>query len=713
LNSPRLCGTVTRRQTSRQATGTIMVYLGVDTGGTFTDFVAVGADGQDLVSFKIPSVPGDPARAVAAGIERLRERHGIRPGDIGRLMFGTTVATNAVLEGKGARTALIATRGTRDVIEIQRLWRQRLFDLYLRRAAPLVPRRWRFEVDERIAADGSTVLPLTDAEAERIAGLIAGGGFEAVAICCLFGFLTPNHERRIRDAIARRCPDLPLSISSEVSPQFREYERATTTVMNAYVMPAVGRLVSRLETLLGEAGCAAPLRIIQSNGGLMSGATARRQPVRTLLSGPAGGVVGALRLASLAGLPDVITMDMGGTSLDICVLQGARVNLSSEGRIGPYPVQVPQVDVHTIGAGGGSIARCISGSLKVGPESAGAVPGPACYGRGGSEPTSTDAALVLGYIDPDYFAGGEMTLDADAARRAIEAGIATPLGMSVEQAAEAVVTVQVANMVTGIRAVSVQRGLDARDFALLPFGGAGALYAGRVAEQLGIRTLIIPIQPGVLSALGMLLTDITHTAVTTRVMDGAGAAGCEVAGLFAGMQADLAASLADDGVTDGAAHYEFLCDMRYRGQAYEVAVTVAGCEPGDCDPAALCAEFHRRHRDLYGQAAEGEAVEMVNFRVVANGRLARPDIAEMPPGPGAPPRATQHRPTHHAQRGWLETPVYPRASLGPGARLQGPAVIEEPGATVVLGPDHALRVDAVGNLLVTLPAPGTPREDTA
>ena len=675
-----------------------MHYLGVDTGGTFTDFVALNARTGAIVTFKVPSVPDDPARAVRAGLERLRDRHGVDPSRIARFVFGTTVATNAVLERKGARTALVATRGTRDVIEIQRLWRSHLFDLYIRKPPPLVPRRWRFEAEERIGARGEVVTPLSDEEAGRIAARIAEGEFEAVAICGLFSFLNPAHERRLRDAVAAAAPDVPVSISSDVSPEFREYERATTTVMNAYVMPRIDGLAERLETLVGEVGCAARVRIMQSNGGLMSVAATRRHPVRTLLSGPAGGVVGAVGVAGAAGLDDVIAMDMGGTSLDICLVRGGEIALSTEGRVGAYPVQVPQVDVHTIGAGGGSIARVVRGALEVGPESAGADPGPACYGKGGRHPTSTDAAVALGYIGPRNFAGGEMRLDVNAALRAIEEHVGGPLGMHVAEAALAIVRVQVAEMVIGIRAVSVERGWDPRDFALLPFGGAGSLYAGLIAEELGIGRIFVPIEPGVLSALGMLLTDVRYTDVVTRLMDTDTAAAPEFERIYATLEGNLRRSLRDEGMDPGAIRFERSCDMRYRGQAYEINVPVPEVAAQRL-VAALTDAFHRLHRSSYGQAAEGEPVEFVNYRVRGIGTMRKPELKPREDGacaavPGGVRRAC------FRGAGWMETPVYERSELAPRAELTGPALIEEPGATVVLFPGHGLEVDRLGNLRV-------------
>ncbi len=680
-----------------------MHHVGVDTGGTFTDFVALDVATGALHALKVPSVPADPARAVRDGLARLAERHGIGASGIERFIFGTTVATNAILERKGARTALVATRGTRDVLEIQRQWRHRLFDLALQRPAPLVPRRWRLEADERVGADGAPAVPLADAEARRVAAEAAGLGVESVAVALLFSFLAPDHERRLREALAAAAPGLHVSLSSDVCPEFREYERTCTTVMNAYVMPAVHRLAERLEAELRAAGVPAPPRIMQSNGGLMSAGRTRAEPVRTLLSGPAGGVVGAAAVAVAAGVPDVITMDMGGTSLDVSVVRGGRAGLSAEGRVGGFPVKIPQVDTHTIGAGGGSIARYARGTLAVGPESAGADPGPACYGRGGVEPTSTDAAVVLGYLDPAYFLGGALPLDPDAARRAVRDRIGRPLGLDDAEAARAVVRVQVASMVTGIRAVSVEQGLDPREFALLPFGGAGSLYAGLVAEEMGIGRLLVPVYPSVLSALGMLMTDVKYTRVLTRVQPAAGADGAALERLYRGLEAELVAALGAEGVPPERMGLERACDMRYHGQAYEV--TVAAPASGDrLDAAALVAAFHAEHRRSYGQADEREPVELVNFRVTGIGLVPKATLAPRPAGPDgerAVPKG-ERRVYFGPDRGWQVCPVFERDGLGPGAAVAGPALVEEPGATIVLYPGHRALVDRLGNLRVSL-----------
>lgn len=682
-----------------------MYYLGVDTGGTFTDFVALNAKTGELITFKVPSVPSDPAQAVRNGVVRLKEKHGVDPRDIARFIYGTTVATNAILESKGARTALVATKGTRDVLEIQRMWRARLFDLNLQKPKPLVPRRDRHEVDERVDSRGRAITKLTDAEAARVASVVAEGDYEAVAVSCLFSFLAPEHEQRIKRAIEAKAPGVPVCISSDISPEFREYERTATTAMNAYVMPKIHQLAKRLEELLGELGCDSSLRIIQSNGGLMNTETTRRFPVNTLLSGPAGGVVGAAGVAKAAGIDKIIAMDMGGTSLDISLVEDGEVTLSSEGQLAGFPVKVPQVNVHTIGAGGGSLARVVLGALKVGPESAGAVPGPVCYRRGGTEPASTDAAVTLGYIDPNYFVGGEMTLDVQGAAAAIRKHVGQPLGMSDADAAWAIVQVQVANMVTGIREVSVAKGYDPREFALLPFGGAGSLYAGLIAEDLKMRRIFVPMEPSVLSAFGMLLTDVKYARSVTRLVEPSEKTAKEIAGLFEGLEKQLGAALQKEGFKPAEIRVERSCDMRYKGQAYELNVKLP---PGKMTPklaASLAGRFHKMHHDAYGQSSPTEAVEIVNFRATGVGLVKK---AQIKPLKGQRPKAVKAKGARKcyfgAKSGWKTCKVYERSALHPGVKITGPFVVEEPGTTIVVFPGHKLTMDKFGNLLIDVPA---------
>ena len=677
-----------------------MHHVGVDTGGTFTDVVAFDPETGGLAALKVPSTPADPSRALFDGLALLGDRHGVAIEGIDRLIFGTTVATNAIIEYKGAPTALLATDGNRDVLSIQRQWRTRLFDLFMQKPQPLVPRRWTLGVDERVGADGSVVRPLADAEVERVAAAVAGLNVEAVAVCLLFSFLRPHHERRLRDAIKGRSPDVHVSLSSDICPEFREYERTCTVVTNAYVTPVIDRLVERLESGLEKAGYQGSLRIMQSNGGLMNGLQARARPVNTLLSGPAGGVVGAAAVARTAGVGDLITMDMGGTSLDIAMVQGGELRLSPEGNMAGFPVKVPQVNIHTIGAGGGSVARFQRGTLKVGPESAGAEPGPVSYGKGGVEPTSTDAALALGFINPDNFLGGALSLDAEGARAAIRERIGAPLGLDVDAAAMAIVRVQVAGMAGGIRAVSTEKGLDPREFALFPFGGAGSLYAGLVAEEIGMSRILVPVHPSVLSALGTLMSDVKYTQVVTRLCPADRLSGDVIAQVYGALEDRLRETFVTEGIPGQRMVLERSCDMRYHGQGYEVNVAVGPAE----DAAAMAARFHDEHRRQYGHADEREAVECVNFRVVGVGEVKKAELK--PLGEAKPTAAPKgHRGVYFGDdAGRRRCPVFDRRDLGAGVTVDGPALVEESGTVIVVYPGHRAEVDAVGNLHVSVPA---------
>jgi N-methylhydantoinase A len=679
-----------------------MYHLGVDTGGTFTDFVLFDQQNRQISAFKVRSQPSDPGQPIEAGLARLKMEYGVPVKSLTRFIYGTTVATNAVLELKGAKTALLTTRGIRDVLEIQRQWRNRLFDLYLRKPAPLVPRRWRLEVDERVTAKGEVLIRLSDQTVNDCLETLEKLPVEAVAIVFLFSFLQPDHEQRLAAAIRARYPHLHVAISSEVSPEFREYERTATTVMNAYTMPVIERLARRLHEVLMEAGFRGSFGVIQSNGGLMSLEKAQSHPVNTLLSGPAGGVVGAAAVARQAKISNILTMDIGGTSTDIALVEGTDIRLNPEGGIGGYPVRVPQVSVHTIGAGGGSIARSELGALKVGPQSAGAHPGPACYGQGGSEPTSTDAALCLGYIDPNYFLGGEMSLDLAAAENAIREKVAKPFNLSLAEAALAIVRVQVSNIVAGIRKVSVESGYDPRDFSLLPFGGAGGLYAGLIAEDMGLRRIAIPQYPSVLSALGMLMTNVKHTRSTTRVIDVAQVDERTIEMLLAELADKVADDFADDHIYPENIIYEHSLDLRYVGQAYEINLRLAGAgrEPV-VRLSKLRSNFHREHRRLYGHSAESEPIELVTLRVQGEGRVPQATVTTLSPLNGTLPQPKGCRKLlFNLDDGWADCLVYERASLGRGVTLRGPIVVEDKGASIPILPRHGLSVDAFGDLLI-------------
>lgn len=678
-----------------------MFYLGVDTGGTFTDFVLFDRRTRDLTTFKIRSVPGDPALAVQGGLARLRTEFGVEPAAIERFFFGTTVATNAVLERRGARVALLTTRGMRDVLEIQRQWRRRLFDLYLEKPPALAERRHRIEVDERVMASGAVLTPLTGAEIARCVEIVRGLDVDAVAICLLFSFLRPDHERALAAALRDALPRLHVSLSSDISPEFREYERTATTVMNAYTAPKIEALAGRLGEVLRAEGFKGVFGIVQSNGGIMSLDRARASAVNTLLSGPAGGVVGAAAVAGYSGVRDVLGFDVGGTSTDIALVENGEVRLNPEGGIAGYPVRVPQIGVHTIGAGGGSIARPVLGMLKVGPQSAGATPGPACYGQGGTEPTGTDAAVALGYIDPDYFVGGEIKLDRAAACAAIRAKVAEPLGLDPDAAALAILDVQVATIVAGIRKVSVEAGKDPRAFALLPFGGAGGIYAGLVAQELGMATILLPRHPSVLSALGMLMTDMRKDLVLTRIARLDNLDADTIRATFQALEARGAAELEREGLARDSLVFAPSLDMRYVGQAYEINIPVRGA--GTDEPEHLRRAFHAEHKRLYGQCSEREPVEVVGYRVGAVSMVDKAALAPIPKRErgGPEPRARRRILLDRAQ-GWIACPVYDRSGLMSGDAIQGPAIVEDRGSSFVLRTGHALSIDRIGNIFVDL-----------
>ena len=680
-----------------------MYYAGVDTGGTFTDFVLFGRKNCSISTFKVRSTPHDPGEAVETGLDRLAREYSVTGKTLERFVFGTTVATNAVLERRGATTALVATRGTRDVLEIQRQWRHRLFDLYLTKPEPLAARRHRIEIDERVDSSGNVRIPLTDEEIEAAVDRLGQLPVDSVAVSLLFSFLHPGHEQRVAEAIRHRLPHVHVTVSSEVCPEFREYERSATTVMNAYTMPKIHSLAGRLESALERFGFEGSFAIVQSNGGVMSLEKARTHPVNTLLSGPAAGVVAAASIGQVAGCDAVIGFDVGGTSTDIALVENGEVRLSADGGIGGYPIKVPQVRVHTIGAGGGSIARAELGLLKVGPTSAGAMPGPAAYASGGNQPTGTDAAVALGYIDPEYFLGGEMQLDRDAAVESIGESVGKALNLSNDAAALAIIQVQVANIVSGIRRVSVEVGKDPRNFALMPFGGAGGVYVGSVAEEAGIDRIIVPPYASVLSALGMLMTDIRHDRVRTRVLSLANAPRHTIAEVFEELSAELAADIDDDQSEPGRLSHEYSCDMRYEGQAYEIGVRLE-TEAGRpvIDTVTLREAFDREHERLYGQASPHEPVEIVNLRVGAIVRVEKAVLPQLPPATEQPPEARTSRPMlFNQEAGWTECPVYERDGLRPGHTLVGPCSIEDSGASLPLRPGHVATVEATGVIVIS------------
>ena len=679
--------------------------LAIDVGGTFTDITYADAETGATWVAKTPSTPADLSRGFITAVRKVLEQAGRAAPDVLRVFHGTTTATNAILEGKTPPTALVTTAGFKFVLEIGRHDIPRHGNLYgwSKPARPITPDRV-LEVTERLDADGSVLTPLDEAEARQVARRLAQWGVPAVAVVFLHAYANPAHERRMAAILAEEYPGVLVSLSSEVLPQFREFERSMATALNAAVMPPVSRYVGLLREALDAEGVRAPLLIMKSDGGVTSAATCVRQPVQTVLSGPAAGVVGAVSVALTAGHRDIISIDVGGTSADICLVRDGRPEVTKDGMIGPFPLKLPMVDIHTIGAGGGSIAAVSSsGRLTVGPRSAGAEPGPVCYGRGGLEPTVTDAHLALGRI-PSALLGGEIPLDVAAARAAIERRVGAPLRLGVEEAAAGIVEIIDNNMARAIRTVSVGRGHDPRRFALIAFGGAGPLHACRLAELLEIPTIIIPPRPGVLSTWGLLDTDIRATFVRTVGPEDRQATGdaapSRIESTWRALEAQARAWLDAEAVPRERQRFERAADLRYEHQSFELTCS-AGAGPATPQGLAdLHATFHAEHLRLYTYDLPRAPIELVNLRVTAVGALPRRN--EAPAGDGTAARGITlgERRIYFRGAGWLATPRYARAALTPGMRIAGPAVVEQDDATPLVAPGFAARVDGAGNLLL-------------
>jgi len=652
------------------------VLLGVDVGGTFTD--AVLFDGETVHTAKLPTTPEDQSRGVIAAVEEVLRRAGGGPAQVEVFAHGMTVGTNALLEERGARTALVATRGFGDLLEIGRQDRPQLYRLCTPKPAPLVEPELRFEAAERIGPEG-VVEPLAEDEPRRLAELVRRCGAESVAVCLLFSYLGPSHERTIAAALRRELPDVHVSVSHEVLPRFREYERCSTTAIDAYLSPLLGLYLERLGDSAAAAGLPRPA-VMQSSGGLASAEEATRAGAWSVLSGPAGGAVGAALLARASGDGNAIGLDMGGTSCDVCVVEEGEVRRTDSRRIEGRVIQLPMVDVHTVGAGGGSVGwRDAGGALRVGPRSAGAAPGPACYGRGGSEPTVTDANLLLGRLAPDSTLAGGVALDPDAARAAI-GELGRSLGLEETEMAEGILRVANHEMVRALRVVTVERGVDPRRFALLPFGGAGPMHAAAIAAELGIERILCPRAGGVLSALGLCASDRRRDTTRTVMLTGSDLSGERIAAEVT----ELTASLGDD--LDGA-ETEVVYEMRYAGQAFELSVP----GPPRPDPADLIERFERAHERRYGHRdPEGEVV-LVDIRLALVVAGPAPRLAAAVGGLQEGTRQVRF------DGEWLATRVL-RGEPAAGLAAPGPLIFELPDATFVVPPGWRTRVDEAGTI---------------
>jgi N-methylhydantoinase A len=682
-----------------------MYRIGIDVGGTFTDLVAVDPSGRATLA-KVASTPRDPSIGVLAGLASLGEALGVRLdrvfAETERIVHGTTVATNALLEQKGARVGLLTTEGHRDVLEMREGLKDDRYNLRMPPPEPLVPRQRRIAVRERVRADGRVEIPLDPASLERAIAQLRRDEVEAVAICYLHAYRDPRHERATAEAVARALPEAYVSPSCDVFPQIKEFERVSTTVVNAYVGPALSRYLNRLAERLKEAGYRGPVLIMQSHGGVAPIVESSRLAAAAVLSGPAGGVAGSRHAARLLGAPNLIPFDMGGTSTDISLIVEGEPSLAVDRKVGGHRIALNSLDIVSLGAGGGSIGRVDAGGiLHVGPESAGADPGPACYGKGGTAPTVTDANLVLGYLDARHFLGGRSTLDGAAAEGAVD-GLARELKVSRIAAAEGIHRIVNTNMAEGIRLVSVRRGVDPRRFALLSFGGAAGLHVTNVARQLDLTRVIVPRVAAVLSAWGMLTTDLRFEVARTHIGDAGALDGPATKRLFDELAADAPSRLR--AAYEGPMKLQRSVDMRYGEQIFEINVPLDDMDWTAVDPLPQIVErFHRRHEELYTYAMRDQEAVLVNARVVAIGVL--PDLPQEPRLPAAEPA-----PPRGARRiylgDWISVPVYDFERLAPGQTVAGPAIVESAMTTVLLRPQDKAQVTAHGWLDIAVPVRG-------
>ena len=688
--------------------------LGVDIGGTFTDAILVNESTGETRTGKVPSTPSDPSIGFLQVVDRMLREGSVAPGAVRYLVHGTTVATNAIIEGQLARTAFVTTEGFRDLLEIQTGIRPILYDLQFKKLSPLVPRYLSFGVPERLDAQGGVLVPLDEEAVRRVAERLDAEGVQSVAVCLLHSYLNPMHESRIGSILREMLPSALVSLSSEVAPEFREYFRASTTVINAGIRPVVARYLESIEARIRESGVSAELLVMQSNGGVLSFEVAAERPVFMVESGPAAGVIAAAHLGNALGHPNVISFDMGGTTAKTGLIEDGTPRVTKDYEVGGtaaatehgsrgsgYPIRTPVIDLVEIGAGGGSIAWIDSGGiLRVGPQSAGADPGPVCYGKGGSEPTITDANLVLGRISPDYFLGGEMKLDVESARRAIGERCADPLGMDVIEVALGIVEIANTAMVNAMRRISVQRGYDPRDFLLVAFGGAGPVHANRLAAELEIPTALIPMSPGTASAMGLLVTDIEHdySVSLIRRADQLDAAAAEES--FAQLRAQGETALRRDSIPGEEMTFLYQADMRYVGQSYELTVPVPRGDLSLAGLAAVLGSFHETHERTYGFQADDEPVEFVALRLNAVGRISRPRMRESSAaGRDADQALGSTRPAYFAESGgFVDCSIYDRYRLPPGSVVHGPAIVEEIDSTTVIHPGYCAEVDRFGNL---------------
>lgn len=677
--------------------------LALDVGGTFTDVILVDSEGGALWTAKTATTPSDPATGFFDGVDKILSQSEVPPAEVATLFHGSTIATNAILEGTSAKTGLLVTDGFKYVLEIGRAEVPRQENLYawVKPARPVRPRFIR-EAPERVLVDGSVDKTLDEDACRAAARELGALGIESMGVVFLHSYANPAHERRAGEILREEMPDVEISLSSDVLPVFREYERGMATVLNAGVQPLVGRYIGRLEAGQKARGIESPFYIMKSNGGVFSPQQATRQSIHMALSGPAAGAQGAAYVSEAAGYPDLITIDIGGTSADITLIQNGTPTITKDGEIGPFPLSIPIVDIHTIGAGGGSIASVTDqGGLVVGPRSAGADPGPACYGKGGTAPTVTDANLVLGRIPP-HLLDGEAPLDPDQARQAISEHIAAPLGIGVTEAARGILAIVNNNMVGALKVVSVEKGYDPKDFTLCAFGGAGPVQAGELARLLGAPRTLVPRHPGILCALGLLATDLQYDFVRTKLQRAPNYDFDVIRATYAEIMEEAEACLADEGVPLEKRAYARSADLRYAGQGVEISVDWPG-DTVDADSVGhLIGDFHAKHERLYTFADRDARVEIVNLNVTATGAMDKVALPELDAVPtGTQPSSDGERQVNFVGDSFVATPTYRRGNLCAGHMIEGPAIVDQLDATTVIFPGQQASVDRYGNLILT------------
>ncbi len=667
----------------------------VDIGGTFTDIVALNQRTGEMKTAKVSTTPKDLTICIVEGVKKVVEDF----SQIDFFVHGTTHGLNAFLERRGAKTALLTTKGFRDVYEIGRASRSEMYDLFWHRPEMLIKRRDIFEVTERLFADGTVRIPIDKEEVKQIALKIKEEEYEAVAVCLLHSYANPIHENMIEEIFAEAAPEVNVSLSHTVANEWREYERTSTVVLNAYITPVMRRYLNKLEQELKKEGYDGKVYIMQSNGGVITSEMAKHKTVQTFFSGPVGGTIGGKYVGQLINEKNLICVDMGGTSFDVSLIIDGEPDVGNETYLEGFPILTPVVNIHTVGAGGGSIAWEEVGGLRVGPQSAGAEPGPACYGRGGTEATVTDSNLVLGRVDEENFLGGEMSLDVDASKKAVK-NIADTLHMDFEELADGVLRVANLKMTNAIRELTVQKGIDPRDFALVAFGGAGPMHSMFLADELNIKKTIVPYSPGTFSAFGMLQTDIRHDFVSSYFHRVSEIDLNELENEYLALEEKGRALLKEDKITEDQIVFRRVCDMRYLGQEYTLLVTLQG-KVTEESIKQLTKDFHEGYFNKYGHNNEQEEVEIVNIRLIAIGQIAKAELKglEKPDVPEKP-KPIKVKQVYYDGK-YMDCPLYQRESLQPGQCVLGPSIILETSCTTVVPPKHEVKVDDFGNLIIT------------